>query len=181
MVPLHFSVTRRDLSSQINIQIPSDLEDGPHTVRVHRLNLDGTVESTSAAFRIQVRGASPTYFGTDLLPVLIQNLTQNPAGRVFVSGNTPAAPGGCRSDLCHWFWRDDAGVADRGSAATWCHGPCIAAYRCSGTHRRIAVDGRVPWRCSQSTVSRCLSARISVSSWLYPDRRNRGSYCRSRR
>jgi uncharacterized protein (TIGR03437 family) len=93
VVPMQFSMTNRNLASQINFQIPPGLTEGTHNLRVHRLDNLGNINATTNPFSFNVRSTSPTYLGNDGIPLFVQNITQNPAGNVFVTGSSPAFPG----------------------------------------------------------------------------------------
>jgi uncharacterized protein (TIGR03437 family) len=92
-VPLFFAFTNSSGASQINFQIPYSLVEGPHTLRVNRLLPSGETDASSSDYSFIVRRVSPTYLGSALVGVYVQNLTQGPAGDVFVTGDTPARPG----------------------------------------------------------------------------------------
>jgi uncharacterized protein (TIGR03437 family) len=88
--PLYFAFTGTDGASQINLQLPYSLTPGSHKLRV--ITSSG-LNSSSADYSFVVTTVSPSYSGSDTVPLFVQNLTQGPAGNVFVTGNTPVRPG----------------------------------------------------------------------------------------
>lgn len=78
---------------QINAVLPQKEGTGHHSLVVERIAQDGSAESRSAAFDITILATSPTLLGNSLIPVSLQNVTQDATGNTFVTASTPARPG----------------------------------------------------------------------------------------
>jgi len=71
------------------------LAEGGHWTSQHsrRSAQDGSTESRSAAFDINIVATSPTLLGNSQIPVFLQDVTLDPSGNTFVTASTPAHPG----------------------------------------------------------------------------------------
>jgi uncharacterized protein (TIGR03437 family) len=93
-VPIQFAYTNSLTGgSQLNIQLPHSLTTGSHRIAVQQWRDVNTLEVLSNELTFEVNAESPTLLGNQLLPVYLQNVSQDPGGNVFVSGDRPARPG----------------------------------------------------------------------------------------
>lgn len=80
-------------NSQINVHMPTNLIDGTYRIRVDRMTAAGAIESSTDFITFTVGNYQPLFLGNATYPVFLQNITQDPLGRVFVTEATPAHPG----------------------------------------------------------------------------------------